>query len=317
MNSDCIDVSDWIEWPAGGTTGSRNKSWLIKPPDFTEAPDTVSIEDFLFKESHRNYPVEFWSEIITHEIGNMVGVSTPPTICAKRGEVYGALIKSFLKTKVFKWGDEIEETQTLYHGGDLLLALDPSFDRHKGKTHNIHSVERVFVEGGKGAMFSDLLKILVFDILIGNTDRHQDNWGFTVDDEGGQWGLAPAFDNGGCLGREIQEIAIPAYLDDKSSTFEKYIRRGKPHMRWSTDGKNLEWLTHFDFLERLSRQWPEVVEYVRLQTFFSDNQVDEILGRVSATKPQNTIYVLNPERVRFIKRILCSRRDLMRVRLGV
>ncbi|MEI8012470.1 MAG: HipA domain-containing protein [Candidatus Omnitrophota bacterium] len=317
MCLDCIDVSDWIEWPLGGTTGSRDKVWLIKLTSLKEEYGNIEIEDFLFKQSHRNYPVEFWSEVITHEIGKMVGVPTPTTVCARRGEVYGALIKSFLKTKVFKWEEEIEETQILNHGGDLLLAQDPTFDRLKGRSHNIYSVERVFVDGGKEAMFPGLLKILVFDVLIGNTDRHQDNWGFTVDDDGGQWGLAPAFDNSDCLGREIREVDIPLYLGNKNGKFEKYIRRGMPHMRWSDDGKNLERLDHFKFLERLSRRWPKVVEYVKLQTSFNDKQVDEILTRVSATKLQNPIFVLSPERVQFIKKIICSRRDLMMNQVGI
>jgi hypothetical protein len=55
---------------------------------------------------------------------------------------------------------------------------------------------------------------LAFDTLIGNTDRHPDNWGLLVGlGAAPQYAMAPAFDNGTSLAYKIPEDRLPGLKD--------------------------------------------------------------------------------------------------------
>ena len=59
-------------------------------------------------------------------------------------------------------------------------------------------------------------RIFAFDALVGNTDRHQENWGLLWSNTGGipRVRFSPAFDNGTSLGHEITEAALPNFEDN-------------------------------------------------------------------------------------------------------
>ena len=50
--------------------GSREKKWVVRPPQVLGGES----EMFLFKESHKRHPTEFWSEIVAHRVGKLIGV---------------------------------------------------------------------------------------------------------------------------------------------------------------------------------------------------------------------------------------------------
>lgn len=99
---------------------------------------------------------------------------------------------------------------------------------------------------------------VIFDALIGNTDRHQDNWGLLWP-IAGKARMAPAFDNGTSLGHEIAPeqlagLAGPAQL-------RQYIGRGTHHIRWEADDDKR--LTHQGFVKRLCEYWPNLRIHAR------------------------------------------------------
>ncbi|MGR3319288.1 MAG: HipA domain-containing protein [Candidatus Anammoxibacter sp.] len=301
--TNCINVDKWPELKKP-TKGSRDKRWLLGGQGTSES------EIFLFKESHRRYPAEFWSEIVASEIAKMVGIPAPRTYCAKLKDTYGALVEFFLEI------ENKDVTEELKHGGDLVLIQHPSFDRRKGETHNIYFVEEVFGYLEKMDLFPDFLKIIVFDTIIGNTDRHQDNWGFIIKDDQ-IVRLAPAFDNSDSLGRELIEDKLIDFLHEDEVKLKQYLFKGKPHLRWSIDGEYLDWLNHFEFLDKVVQKWPETVNFVKEQTRFSDQQVDSVFDEVSKIQIDNPKYVLSKNRMKLMNKILCIRRNLLKQQFKV
>lgn len=67
---------------------------------------------------------------------------------------------------------------------------------------------------------------LILDALIGNTDRHHDNWGVLVTSEDGKfrYHLAPTFDHASSLGRELSREASLRRLEtaDPRGSVEAY-----------------------------------------------------------------------------------------------
>ena len=55
------------------------------------------------------------------------------------------------------------------------------------------------------AVLGELASYAILDGLIGNTDRHHENWMFFYHPELRSYRLAPSYDHGSSLGRELQD----------------------------------------------------------------------------------------------------------------
>ena len=58
--------------------------------------------------------------------------------------------------------------------------------------------------------------MFVIDSLIGNTDRHNGNWGFLVDIKTNKIEFAPIYDCGSCLNPMIDDDEINKFIDEIS-----------------------------------------------------------------------------------------------------
>ncbi|RYG85650.1 MAG: hypothetical protein EON59_11765 [Alphaproteobacteria bacterium] len=113
-------------------------------------------------------------------------------------------------------------TERFVHGVEYMKRLIPDFDVKSGKQHNIRTVLSLLnAIRGHRKMPSPILhwgRTFAFDALIGNTDRHQENWGLLWSNAGGQMRVrfSPAFDNGTSLGHEQTEAALAKFHDTDS-----------------------------------------------------------------------------------------------------
>ena len=240
-----IDVTNWPDDPEHPRypEGAREKS-AIFPPDELPFPFLKSGRRYLFKLSDPRYPEQFWAEIIAYIAGTLLGVQVPPAYAAFHSgrNVCGALIEWFF----------VDGEQSFIAGGNRLQSLVPDYDRRKGSHHSFQLVQRECVRAARRGMEGDWLfywgQAFVFDALIGNTDRHQDNWGLLA------WPpvngvqreqLAPLFDNGTSLGME-RHLQHVANWDDNQC--EAYLRRGFHHMKWQNG--DAARCGHFELVEK-------------------------------------------------------------------
>ncbi len=311
MPYECINVDHWHRLKGDVPKGSREKQWVLKDVTGLRKPGS-KVDFFLFKESHRRYPAEFWAEVVASGIGRIVGVPTPETYCAHMDDKYAALIKFFLKIEWNEKDQRYQQVETLLEGGDIIVGIDPTFDRKVGEKHNIFLVEKIFSRWKPDRLFEEFLKILIFDAIIGNTDRHQDNWGFIRNNKTGEIHLAPAFDNSTSLGSELIEEKLAGYLDQNEVKLKQYIRKGKAHIRWSENGNDLIRINHFELLKNIASKRKFVVEYIAEMTRFSDQQVKDLLDGWAKIKINNSKYSLSAIRRNLMLRIICLRRDLLK-----
>lgn len=307
MKYECINVNQWhkINEP---TKGSREKQWVLKPLE----KDHPGVEFFLFKESNKRYPAEFWAEIVASAVGNLVGIATPETYCACMDDKYAVLVKYFLNFELDEKKERYQQVETLSEGGDMIMDFDPDFDRKEGQRHNVFLVEKIFKRFNKEDLLEEFFKILIFDAIIGNTDRHQDNWGFIRHNKTDQIHLAPAYDNSTSLGSELIDEKLSGYLEENEVKLKKYIDKGKAHIRWSEDGINLDRINHFQLLKNMAQKRDTICGYVNEMTLFSDEQIDSILSNLGKIRIEIPKYILSETRRSLIKRIICLRRDLLR-----
>ena len=296
-----VDVSSWrrdeefAEYPEG----ARDKTLLYcpSPPPYDFLRKN---HRYLFKRSSPKYAEQFWVEIIAYIIGNKMGIPVPSAFVAYDIEKNqsGALIEWFLE-RVTLLGDEIYTP-----GGDYCQQYIPNFDRKKGKQHNFETISLIFNELGM-SWKSYWAKTLLFDTLIGNTDRHQDNWGTIVTPLQGSFlkkiRIAPVFDNGTSMGHEIPSENFKKFEDN--SYLDRYILRGRHHLKWNlNDDKGMH---HIDTIKKYTEICPEtrqiMIESLQKVTF---QDFKEIAFNLTAF----IIPVrLTAERANFMLRLLQSR----------
>ena len=230
-----VDVSQWqiddnfSPYPEG----SRSKNAVFCP---VLAPYTFLIKDhrYLFKLSNPNYPAQFWMEIVAYRLGCLMGVAVPPAFAAinTRKNQNAALIEWFYGPKLtsptrdrrnmgirlardvfrrfFEPKEEMDTTPVRYvSGGNYMARMIPDYDLEKGRQHNLSHLMRISHRLTKAVGAPDPIehwaKVFLFDALIGNQDRHQDNWGVIwhgIPPDQIRAELSPAFDNGTSLDRK-------------------------------------------------------------------------------------------------------------------
>lgn len=277
--------------------GSRDKVRLFAPKSgLADFPFIVPQHAYLFKESNKRYPEQLWVEIIAYKIGLLTGVPVPPTFLAhdSKQEKSGALIEWF-------YGYPYSPPETYLSGGDLLTRFIKNYDREKGKQHNFSTIARISRGVYPQGWLAHWSKILLFDALIGNTDRHQENWGIILPSVA----VSPAFDNGTSMGHEIIKEKFPGL--DK----QRYIHKGTHHMKWEiSDEKSAG---HLDLLQKINESYPESRAIMcNCLNFDTATLKDEIMKLTLF----DTYTRLSKERAEFIFELIVLRKNSLLTQLG-
>ncbi|CAM4040363.1 HipA domain-containing protein [Vibrio neonatus] len=304
-----INVKDWAQDEHSGIfpIGARDKQ-MLWAPEKSQKP-IKSGTPYLFKESIRSYPDQFWAEIVAYIVGKHLKVDVPvalPAITKIDEEIVpGVLIEWMYQPDNGNKSDEVEK---LIHAGDYFKQIFPEFDTKSGKHHNLNDtilLLKIFAQHKVIApdYWNWLSDMALFDALIGNTDRHQENWGFIFDKDGGR--LSPLYDNGTGLGHERFTDKIATWNDD---TFHRYLNKGLHHLR-----KNRE-NTHDRFILF------ELVAFIAGNKELEKRMLNALTTidlKCMLTEIEELTQVDNPtpftaERFAWIKRIITTRYDILR-----
>ena len=303
--NEIIDVRNWSpsgEYDGLYPKGARTKSCFFSPEDVQKQYNFLKNDHYyLFKESNKNYPWQFWIEIIAYRLGKFMDIEVPPAYIGYRGDVdkYGALIEWFYNKD---------------HGyieGSIVMQHEISdYDIKKGEKHNFATILSFF--DNKKLILEHWAKIFTFDTVIGNTDRHQDNWGIVY--KKGKNGyeyieFSPAFDNGTSMGHEILEHKFVNF--DNPDRLNTYLTNSKArhHMKF-----NLEDHIQYNFIDFMRRFFTEykintdnILKYID----FSFNEfVDSISPLINVEVPDK--YKLTRGRLDFILKLLKMRIQMMK-----
>lgn len=264
-----FEVTHWVPDELFGNypEGARWKSAIFPPPAF-HSPLIVPGHRYLFKRSKKSYPDQFWAEVIAYLVGCALGVTVPPAFVAYDAESdsCGALIEWFY----------VDGEASLISGGNYMQAIDKNYDRKRGEMHNF-----VYVGAWSRAMAVNRqsndnwqqywANAFLFDALIGNTDRHQDNWGYLRKHgvDGPALELSPLFDNGTSLGHERFTDRIAAWRDED---FDRYISKGTHHMKWQPNDAGP--CGHFEMIRMIIQRYPVVRD--NLQVMINSFIIDDL-----------------------------------------
>ncbi|ATH79457.1 hypothetical protein CLM76_03960 [Vreelandella venusta] len=235
-----IDIADWDTHQDYEVfpVGARDKSLLLcpDPPPFGFC---IPKHKYLFKEAIKSaknpgkprHPDQYWAELIAFRIGRLMRLTLPPVFVAidsTRNEP-GTLNEWFM-------GYPGSGEERHVPGGDYMQRQISGYDRDKGREHNLSTILTLSRALSRmGTLAHDWQAYwglcLCFDALIGNTDRHQENWGLIWNEDGPSARFTPYFDNGTSLGHELQPQKMQRMMRDPHE-INAYLRRGEHQMRW-------------------------------------------------------------------------------------
>lgn len=199
--------------------GSKPKFWFCR-----------NEQRWLFKEARENTG-EDWAEKVAAEIAHRLGIPAAEVELAECNGRRGCASRSFVATKK---GEE------LIHGNEILAGQVLGYDRDKRHRQSNHTLENIHKAISKLLPFPEanldilqqLASYLVLDALIGNTDRHHENWGLLCRFEPPNneneivisLQIAPSFDHASSLGRELSDEGRTRMLTE--NRVQRYVRKG-------------------------------------------------------------------------------------------
>jgi hypothetical protein len=185
-------------------TGGCRAEWLLKLP--RQEPEKG----------------EHWAEKIGAEVAGLLGLPHATVELAEFQGVLGTVSKRF------------GSSENLVHGNEMLAGRVLGYDPEKKFRNSDHTFERILQViqevCGSGSCDRDLERFggyLLLDAVIGNTDRHHQNWAFLRQDRPGGpvYELAPTFDHASSLGREMLDDRRQRILTE--GAMGRYIRKGR------------------------------------------------------------------------------------------
>jgi hypothetical protein len=285
-------------------SGARVKDAYFSP----EVPENKYVKPdwrYLFKLSRDKFPWQFWGEIIAYRFGCVIGVEVPPAHIGlsktyEEGvDTYAALIEWFY--------DDRDEGYVA--GGQYMEAYIEDFNRLKGEKHNFETIRKILNNSQRWLKY--WAGVLVFDTLIGNIDRHQDNWGLIekrVQKARTDYHSSPAFDNGTALGYEILEQNIDKF--EEANRLQSYLTHkcARHHMKWSLDEEKQ--LSFYEFMKKFAVEFPGTKHIIAQHLSFDYQQVEEVLAPLvgAVSDPE---YKLTRKRLDFVLKLIFGRKRIL------
>lgn len=163
------DITQWNEKPWYQTGGTRSKVIVENPSTHKEYYFKTSL-----KRELKDYKYEYWSEIIASEVGVLLGFDMLKyDIAFNRGEM-GCISKSMVT----------EGKNKLTEGISYLTGYDTTYnpdDKNSKKQYTFQFICKSLNYFQLGRYIEKIIEIIILDSIIGNGDRHQENWGIITE----------------------------------------------------------------------------------------------------------------------------------------
>lgn len=172
----------------------NNKKYLVKFPD-------------PIREKNKNisYINNAFSEYVGSNIFNIVGFETQNTIL-------GTYTYNNKEKIVCACEDFTDRSHTLYEFENLALSINPDKKIETGLVDILEVIEeaKMMIPHDTKDKFWDMF---IIDALIGNTDRHNGNWGFLVNERSSKIEFSPIYDCGSCLNPMLEDAEMEKFSD--------------------------------------------------------------------------------------------------------
>ena len=232
-NKGPVRMGDWPHWPA-----------------------------YIAKVGHQFYPAESVTEQLMTRLGQLLGLRMAHSrlmVCAGQLRF---LSQYFLRPE-----------EILNHGADIAASYltdeafvkrvaDEKAERDLFTFQVFCTAIRARFPGHHEEITREFVRMIGFDALVGNHDRHFYNWGVITHPTGAiQPRFSPIFDTARGLFWNIRETELGKYQNRDS--LEGYVSRSRPEIGWDEPDKTRHGaLNHFDLVERIATLDAKYMSYL-------------------------------------------------------
>jgi hypothetical protein len=212
-----------------------------------------SWKKYIAKSASKYYPVESITEHLLNDLGKVFGLKMANSKLCRINEQIWFLSEYFLK-------DEF----SLYHGADLFadhindkqfvdeVQNDNKVDDQDYFTLQLvkQALENSFQDESK-AIFQDFIKMIIYDGIVGNNDRHSYNWGVVKSIRvNTKTCFSPIYDTArgffwNSTEKQVVEMLKNTKKSGENDKIKKYVVNSRPKIGW--EGKKS--LSHLDLLK--------------------------------------------------------------------
>lgn len=167
LNATYTEITNWQKNVHYSTGGTRSKYIALHP---------LSNDEYFFKGSkvtpkgEIRYPTEFWSEIVSSKIGQLLGYEMLDYNIAydkNHKQKIGCLSKSMI------FHSENKLTEGIQYLTGFNSNYNPDYDKNK---YTFQFIRKALIFFNLEQYIENIIEIIIFDSIIGNSDRHQENW---------------------------------------------------------------------------------------------------------------------------------------------
>lgn len=237
----------------------------------------------IFKYDHPDYNVsEISSEKMSYEIAKVIGFDCARIELAKDENGKIGVLNYLFTNK------DCEHSDIISYLNDNIL--------NRKEFYTLSNIKKV-LDGLNPMLFSGFIGIMIFDALVGETDRHEENWGILKYQD--YYQISPLYDNGCNLLREFKD---ESFAEKKIINFENYIMKSSTCIyKENGHGK----YKHFELIEILNQEYFEIVQQYLLKVKCLQNQK---IKNIVFSIPNNLLTIKHKE---YIIMYLIQRRDIL------
>ncbi|MDE6340667.1 MAG: HipA domain-containing protein [Muribaculaceae bacterium] len=256
---------------------------------------------YIAKTGHKWYPIESVTELMLNQLGVVFGLNMAESRIAMIGGQLRFLSRYFLHS----------DKEELVHGADILAGYLNESTQYVEEVDEQRMTRDLFtlqvIEEAVAGLFlyqkdelmKDLVKLIIFDALVGNNDRHFFNWGVIRSVESRfQPFFSPIYDTARGLFWNYSESKVKNIVEVNKTTdshIRRYCKDSRPKIGW--EGKKNP--NHFQLFEQIYSN-----EFHITKDEVKDLLTPAVLERMITEVKQNFKPFMSVNRIKLISKCL-------------
>ncbi len=201
----------------------------------------------------------------------------------------------------------IKENETLNEGVTYIQDKYPLYnkkkliDEYSDEKYSFQMISNCLAYDGMEYIF----QMILFDALIGNSDRHHSNWGIIIKVntyKGFETYFCPLYDNGSSLCSYEDSNDIEIFFKDKMK-FEALVNtKSKSTIGW----KNKRPIRHFELIKNIRKEYYDRTEkYAKvIKDRITENSIQNILDEFSDE-------IISSDMKKLLKKFIIARKNII------
>ena len=282
------NFDNWVKQEIMIGSGKGKKVWLINPKN----PDKQGWFKYVKKTLRKN-PDGSYSECNSYEnFSEKLAELIANTIGMKNAHIDLGIYENEIGCFSYNINKPMEEIVS------LITKKYPKYNEkllYDEQNKIYYSIQMILSSLNNKKLEKDFFKILIFDYIIGNSDRHSNNRAIVRKDKD-EFEIGPLYDNGSSLCAYVYEGDIEKYFQKDKLKMNSLVRTKSKSMI-KIDEKDKKKPTHL-----------EVIKYLHKNFYDETNEfVNTVINKLDENKIENLVEQVNEmsyNRKRLLKKYL-------------